>query len=312
MLTMIREHLLNADVYFVPDGEVVGGTKATGTLTFTENVTADDTVTIGSQTYTFKATVATTADEVAIGSDAEETLDNLIAAINGAAGAGAKYGSNTTKHTGVTAAAGTGDTMDVTAIDAGVAGNAIATTETFTGVGNVFGGATLTGGVNGDEVAVDTKPVSFAAWKLGCVNQVVPQSETKTEDRECSNGVAGGFKVKKRQWVTRDMAEVSMLEFSSLHHRLAYGLDADPTPGSEQEPFTQVFRELDGWMRIEKNKEEGGPFCDLEVRCKVRLPSVPQISNDTATPIYEFEYIGDDGGGLQSVLFYAPGAATRS
>lgn len=312
MITMSREHLLNAEVYFVPDGEVAGGTKATGTLTLTEQVTADDTVTIGSKTYTFKASVGTTADEVKIGADASATLDNLIAAINGTAGAGGTYGSNTVAHADVTAAAGTGDTMDLTAVVAGTAANSIATTETLTGAGNVFGAATLTGGVSGDEIGVDTKPTDFTGWKFGCLNQVEPQTETQTEDRECSRGVSGGFRLKKRQWVTRDMAQVTTLEFNQLHHRLAYGLSADPTPGTEQTPYDQTFREISGWMRLEKNKEEGGPFLDLEVRAVLRLPSQPTIKNETASPVWEFEYVGDDGGGLESILFYAAGATTRS
>ncbi|GAA5482054.1 hypothetical protein [Haloferula sargassicola] len=312
MITMSREHLLNAEVYFVPDGEIAGGTKASGTLTLTENVTADDTVTIGAKTYTFKAAVGATADEVTIGADAAATLDNLIAAINGTAGAGGTYGANTVPHTQVTAAAGAGDTMTVTATTAGTAGNAIATTETFTGAGNVFGAATLAGGVSGDTIGLDTKPVDFTGWKFGCLNQVEPQTETKSEDRECSKGLQGGFRVKKRQWVTRDMAQVTTLEFNQLHHRLAYGLSEDPTPGTEQTPFEETFREITGWMRTEQNKEEGGPFLDMEIRATLRLPSTPAIKNETASPVWEFEYVGDDGGGLETILFYPPGASARA
>lgn len=309
---MSREHLLNADAYFVPDGEVAGGTKATGTLTLAENVAADETVTIGSKTYTFKATVGSTADEVKVGADASGSLDNLIAAINGAAGAGGTYGSSTAAHADVTAAAGAGDTMTLTAAVAGTAANSLATTETLAGSGNQFGGATLSGGVSGDVIAVDTKPTDFSDWKFGCLNKVEPQVETKSEERECSRGVSGGFRLKKREWVTRDMAQVTTLEFNHLHHRLCYGLDADPTLGVEQTPFSKTFREINGWMRLEQNKEEGGPFMDLEVRATLRIPSKPVIENATGTPVFEFEYIGDDGGGLETILFYAENATARA
>lgn len=134
---------------------------ATGTLTFVANPSNNDTVTIGSKTYTFKTslTASTTANEVLIGADASASLDNLIAAITGGAGSGTAYGSDTVASTQVTAAAGAGDTMTVTALTAGAAGNSIATTETFTNAGNVFAAATLTGGADADayvEPSADT------------------------------------------------------------------------------------------------------------------------------------------------------------
>lgn len=106
-----------------------GLVAADGTFTLTNNVAGDETVTIGSRTYTFKAAPAD-ANEVDIGVDASGSLDNLIAAINGGAGSGTAYGAGTVPHADVTAAAGTGDTMDVTAKVAGTVGNAIATTTT--------------------------------------------------------------------------------------------------------------------------------------------------------------------------------------
>jgi hypothetical protein len=82
---------------------------------------------------------------VKIGATASDSIDNLIAAINKAAGGGTTYGSNTVVHTQVTAAVSAGDTMGVTAIAYSSSGNAIATTETMTG--GSWGAATLTGGV---------------------------------------------------------------------------------------------------------------------------------------------------------------------
>jgi hypothetical protein len=121
---------------------------ASQTLTFVANPSNNDTVTVGSKTYTYKTSLTGAANEVLIGGSASASLDNLIAAINGAAGAGTTYGTGTIASTQVTAAAGAGDTMIVTAITAGVAGNSIATTETFTNAGNVWTAATLTGGTD--------------------------------------------------------------------------------------------------------------------------------------------------------------------
>ena len=123
-------------------------TAASGTLTFVANPTANDTVTIGGKTYTYKASVTTTANEVKIGATASDSLDNLIAAITGGTGSGTLYGSATVASTQVTAAAGAGDTMTVTALVRGTGGNSIATTETLTNAGNVFGAATLANGAD--------------------------------------------------------------------------------------------------------------------------------------------------------------------
>lgn len=120
-------------------------TAASGTLTLTGNAVANETVTIGTRVYTFKAAL-TGANQILIGATASDTLDNLIAAINASAGEGSTYGTGTVEHADVGAAAGTGDTMDITANTAGAAGNDISTTDTMTA--GSWGHATLTGGVD--------------------------------------------------------------------------------------------------------------------------------------------------------------------
>ena len=124
--------------------ESAGATvAATGTLTLTGNAVAGETVTIGGVTYEFVSALVGAYD-VLIGAAATNTLDNLIAAINGAAGEGTTYGTGTDQHPTVTAAAGAGDTMDVTAASSGAAGNSIGTTETMTA--GSWGSTALTGG----------------------------------------------------------------------------------------------------------------------------------------------------------------------
>lgn len=126
-------------------GFTVKAVKATGTLTGTGNFTASDTVTIGVQTYTFKAEVASAYD-VLIGSDLAGSLTNLAKAINGNGTAGTDYGTGTIANVLVTAEA-TATTVVITAKVAGTSGNSIATTET--GSACSFGGATMSGGVDG-------------------------------------------------------------------------------------------------------------------------------------------------------------------
>lgn len=121
------------------------GVKASGVLTFSGAGTADDTITVGSRVYTLKSAL-TAADQVLIGGSAAATALNLIAAINGDAGAGTTYGTGTLPHADVVARVNGSGVVGIVAQDAGTAGNAIATTEAGTGAS--FGASTLTGGLN--------------------------------------------------------------------------------------------------------------------------------------------------------------------
>jgi uncharacterized protein len=126
------------------------GVAAQGTLTIGSNPTAGDAVTIGSRTYTFRdagtwGTDAGTAGNVLIGGGVGDTRANLIAAINGAAGAGTTYGGAADPHPQATAAAAgpPASAIVITALEAGTAGNAITTAATFTAGANRFDAATL-------------------------------------------------------------------------------------------------------------------------------------------------------------------------
>jgi hypothetical protein len=122
-----------------------GGVKASGTLTLTENADDGDTVTIGTTVYTLQDTLTNVAFNVKIGASASVTIDNLIAAITLGSGSGTLYAAATTVHPSVTAAAGSGDTMTVTAKVTGTAGNSIATTASLAGDSD-FGAAVLANG----------------------------------------------------------------------------------------------------------------------------------------------------------------------
>lgn len=126
-----------------------GGTNAvaaTGTLTATNVATAGQTVVIGSPaatiTYTWRAT-PTLPYEVAIGANTAASMANLRDAINRGATEGTDYGLNTVAHPEVSATAD-GTHVVLTARVPGVAGNAIATTETSSNMS--FGAAALASG----------------------------------------------------------------------------------------------------------------------------------------------------------------------
>jgi len=124
------------------------GVKASGTVTVTGNFSADDELTIGDDTYTFKA-APSSAYEVDLGADAEESLSNLAAAINGTGTAGTTYGTGTAANDDVSATS-TATTLVVTARTAGTSGNSIVFTEDTDGGGvfSVTGSGTLTNGSN--------------------------------------------------------------------------------------------------------------------------------------------------------------------
>lgn len=134
------------------EGTPVHAVAATGTLSG-DDIAADDTVTVDGTTYTF-VTALTEDDpeedavpnEILVGADDAESLDNLIAAINGDAGEGTLYSTGTVFQDRVTAEAGAGDTMDLTAVTPGAAGNEIATTASLTD--GDFAESTLEGGID--------------------------------------------------------------------------------------------------------------------------------------------------------------------
>lgn len=114
-------------------------------LTFTGVGIATETVVVGATTYTYRASVSTTANEVKIGASAAESAANLISAINASAGGGTTYGSLTVANANSSAAAGAGTTVLVSAKTPGTAGNSIAVSETLTN-GSWAGGATALAG----------------------------------------------------------------------------------------------------------------------------------------------------------------------
>lgn len=148
----------------------VNGTAAQGTLTIDTQVTADDTMTIGTTVYTFKAGTTTTASqgtltvdtqptvgdtftigqtpytfvtdgtaaaegEIDVGADLADAKTLIVASINGT--------DHSTANAYVTAAAFSTDDCVLTAIAGGTAGDLIDTTETFDEATNVFDDVTL-------------------------------------------------------------------------------------------------------------------------------------------------------------------------
>lgn len=156
-------------------------TFATGTLTTTGQPSNGETITLNGKIYTFQTVLTNIDGNVLIGANTEATYDNLIAAVNLAAGAGTLYAANTTLHPTISASEGTGTDVLFTAKTAGTAGNALTTVEALTNAS--FANATLTGGTNGvitvsGEFDVpcrfDTDKInlSMETWSAGSVGSI--------------------------------------------------------------------------------------------------------------------------------------------
>lgn len=120
---------------------------ATGALTFSGVGTAADTITINGHAITLVASGAVGA-QINIGASAALTAQNLKAYVNAHP-----------DETGVVAS-GSGAVITLTALEPGIAGNSITTTEA--GTNTAFGAATLTGGSEETEA----RPAGFAAQPI--------------------------------------------------------------------------------------------------------------------------------------------------
>lgn len=131
------------DVLIEPD------VAASAVLT-SDNTNPDDgdQVVVNDKTYTFKTALTPTAGEILIGADANETLANLRAAVNGLAGEGTTYATGTEQPTDVTAGAVDTDnhTLTFTADTPGTGGNSYPKSETSAHLDYDGAGANFTGG----------------------------------------------------------------------------------------------------------------------------------------------------------------------
>ncbi|KKN47449.1 hypothetical protein LCGC14_0662890 [marine sediment metagenome] len=138
---------LEVDSTELADSAVTGArVRASETLTLTNQPLDTETVTLDSKVYVFQDILTDVDGNVKIGATVALSIANLISAINLNGTAGTDYATAMTLHPTVQAVAGTGDSIDVEAKDAGTTGNSIASTETLTN--GAFGGATFGGGTD--------------------------------------------------------------------------------------------------------------------------------------------------------------------
>ncbi len=120
---------------------------AEGTVTFTNNVSNGDTLTIDSKVYTFQSTLTDVDGNIQIGGSSVTTRANLIAAINLTGTPGTDYANSMTLHPTVSASQPGSEPL-ITAKTAGSGGNSIAFTTTASNL-SLDGGGTLGGTTTG-------------------------------------------------------------------------------------------------------------------------------------------------------------------
>lgn len=140
--------------------------RATGTLTISGTPSAGETITIGDRVYVLEGDdLPLYYNYIRISTDADTMRDRIIGAINADPSyVGDTVGAGTVAHANVTAASGGAGVVTVRAVDYGVAGNFIATTETATDV--AFGAATLTGGSSAGTAIHQTDPFVYGGKYL--------------------------------------------------------------------------------------------------------------------------------------------------
>lgn len=148
---------MTLDGIVYPFIQTAAAVKATGTLTMSVNPTSGDTLTIGSEVYTFGAGPG----QIAIGGDAATTQTSLRASL--------------LNHPSVDVGTWGSNAITITAKTAGVLGNAIGTTETFTSGSNVFAATTLLGGLEAVTITTELQipiGVNLAATKVSVLAEL--------------------------------------------------------------------------------------------------------------------------------------------
>jgi len=200
-----------SDPAYIPVDITAHVTGSLGTLTMDVQPLSGDTFTIGSKEFTFVPVGTATADgEVSVGANIGEAQVNLVASVNGTDGI-------SDAHTLVSAGDFAGDDCVITALIGGVAGDAIATTETFDEVTNVFAAGTLGSGADCIAAnAITELAAAFVAYDTQSITAVDGAGDTLDVTSEVA-GVIGNAVI-----IAEDMANGAFTAGAVL---LAGGID---------------------------------------------------------------------------------------
>ncbi len=157
-LTVVVPQARIGQAVHVSPANNVAATKAQGTLTMDIIPVTTNTMTVDTKVYTFLDTLTGADGEIEIGANVGESQVNAVAAFDLSGTAGVNYGAAMTAHPTVDIADFAADDAILTAKTPGAAGDAIATTETFGPVTDIFDDTTLgttRAGVDSSGLTVD-------------------------------------------------------------------------------------------------------------------------------------------------------------
>jgi hypothetical protein len=145
--------------------------KAQGKLTLQNQPSAGETITLGTKTYSFVASLVTNTDgQIVIGGNVTATRANVMAAVNLSGLPGSQYATATSLNGDVEATAIIGNDVIFTAKTGGTAGNSIASTSTLVAP-NAFDAATL-GTYRAGVAASDADSLIVPGYR-GCFNNYI-------------------------------------------------------------------------------------------------------------------------------------------
>ena len=153
--------------------------KAQGKLTLQNQPSVGQTITLGTKTYSFVASLVTNTDgQIVIGATVAATRENIMAAVNLSGLPGSQYASATSLNADVEASFISGNDVIFTAKIGGIAGNSIASTSTLVAP-NAFDATTL-GTYRTGETASDADSIIIPGYR-GCFNNYTSQQYNNRE-----------------------------------------------------------------------------------------------------------------------------------
>jgi hypothetical protein len=171
----VAQARLGQAVHVTPANNVIA-IASQGTLTLDTEPINGDQFTIDTKVYTFQTALQVGDGNIAIGADLAAAKVNLVAAVNLTGTEGVEYGAGMTEHPTVSVADFIVNDAIFTAKTPGVAGDSIATTETFDEGTNVFDDPNL--GVT--RAGLDSSGLSASGFVSGDDEVTVVVSNTTT------------------------------------------------------------------------------------------------------------------------------------
>lgn len=255
--------------------------KAQGKLTLAVNPLDGETMTVGTQTYTFKDTLTDVDGNIQIGVDLAATKLNIVAAFDLSGVAGVQYAALMTANTNADIADFVEDDSILTAKETGPIGNTIPTTHTFSDGGNFFDAATL--GTERLGIVIDEDD-----WGFNVTKEIHNPFQAFSEQ---------GF---RRPLVNVSFAsgELKMRNKISYVNTVIYSLDiyADEISSDTEEGLTlasmsanrvarQVFKILDspkyGNLRLQYKNSDGNLVKFIE---KLSVTSIKKVFTNEPLP----------------------------